>query len=62
MPAAFNPNAGPVIRARTMAEIEEEIMLRDTFELFDVEQRGGLDAELLGLLMNHVSGRASLFK
>lgn len=38
-----------------MAEVEEEIMLRDTFELFDVDQRGGLDADLLGLLMNHVS-------
>ncbi len=42
----------------TVQEIEEEIALRDTFELFDVERRGGLDEELFGLLLQQV--RATL--
>ena len=41
-------------RVSTLEEIEQEIMLRDTFELFDVEQRGGLDVELFALLLNEV--------
>ena len=45
--------------AQTVEELEQEVMLRDTFELFDVEQRGGLDLELFTLLMQQVDGCAS---
>ncbi len=44
--------------AQTVEELEQEVMLRDTFELFDVEQRGGLDLELFTLLMQQVGGCA----
>ncbi len=44
-----------------MEELEQEIMLRDTFDLFDVEQRGGIDVEVFALLMREVSmSRASV--
>ncbi len=43
-------------KMQTVEELEQEITLRDTFELFDVEQRGGLDLELFSLLMHQVRG------
>lgn len=44
-----------MIKARTIEDIEEEVMLRDTWEVFNVDETsGGLDADLLRLLMQHV--------
>lgn len=41
-------------KAQSVQEIEQEIMLRDTFELFDVEERGGLDEHLMSLLLKQL--------